>query len=122
MVSRCCSQTDSVKLGLVTSCFLSSHSPEITGTSVDEKLYRFSNDKLCDYLKLILQPYNGCGGVLTSVNMTPVQNVGHMNDIAVNETLVASSCMYLLLRQTWSILKLLLQRTILYCIKQLKNI
>lgn len=89
---------------------------------MDEKLYCFSNDKLCDYLKLILQPYNGCGGVLTSVNMTPVQNVGHMNDIAVNETLVASSCMYLLLRQTWSILKLLLQRTILYCIKQLKNI
>ena len=90
---------------------------------MDEKLHRFSNDKLCDKMRqLILQPYNGCGGVLTSVNMTPVQNVGHMNDIAVNETLVASSCTYLLLRQTWSILKLLLQRTIIYCFKRLKNI
>ena len=89
---------------------------------MDEKLHHFSNDKLCDKMRqLILQPYNGCGGVLTSVNMTPVQNVGHMNDIAVNETLVASSCTYLLLRQTWSILKLLLQRTIIYCFKRHKT-
>ena len=84
---------------------------------MDEKLHHFSKDKLCDKMRQL--PYNGCGGVLTSVNMTPVQNVGHMNDVAVNETLVASSCTYLLLRQTWLILKLLLQRTILYCIKQL---
>ena len=59
--------------------------------------------------------HNECEYV-TSVNMTPVQNKGQMNDIAVNETLEAAlavlSCMCLLMGslQTYVVLKIHLQK------------